>query len=200
VLRTRSILLALLVSAAAWLAATGTAQAHTSLSSSSPAEGVTVTEPLSMVTLTFSGGVRGPEVTVTGPDGAVVSTAPASDEGSTVSVPVAPTATGPHTVTWAVTSADGHDLTGTLGFDYAGAVAAPVAEPVTSVPASAPTPEPGSSAPSPAAPTSAPLDEAGADAPEDGPNLLVRVVPVVLALGVGGGVWLLLRRRRGVRR
>ncbi|MCW2584212.1 MAG: hypothetical protein JWQ53_3002, partial [Klenkia sp.] len=109
------LLAVLLLSAATWLATTGTAQAHTGLRESSPAEGSTVTDPLTAVTLTFSAAVRSPEVTVAGPDGAAVATAEATADGSVVSVPVAPTATGPHTVTWAVTSADGHRLEGTVG-------------------------------------------------------------------------------------
>ena len=39
----------------------GTAQAHTGLSSYTPAEGSTVTDQLAAVTLTFSASVRGPE-------------------------------------------------------------------------------------------------------------------------------------------
>ena len=123
--RTRPLLLVLLVSALSWLGATGTAQAHTGLSSSSPAEGSTVTEALTAltaVTPTAGGAVRSPGTT-----------------------------------------------------------------------------EPGPVPPSSAAPTSAPLREGGAGLPEDGPNLLVRGVPVLVVLGIGVGGWLLLRRRRAAR-
>ena len=191
--RPRRVLLLPLLLLACWLGATGTAQAHTSLSSSSPAEGSTVTEPLSAVTLTFSGSVRGPEVTVAGPDGAVVSTGTATGEGSAVTVPVAPTATGPHTITWSVTSADGHDLTGTVAFDHAGPVAAPVG----------PEPAPSSAAtPSPAAATSEPVPaqpaEAAAETPEDegsGSGVAIGVAVAVVLLGAGGVA--VGRRRRG---
>ncbi|SDO24148.1 hypothetical protein SAMN05660199_01615 [Klenkia soli] len=189
--RPSTLLLTLLVAATAWLATAGTAQAHTGLTSTTPAEGSTVTEQLTAVTLTFSGAVRGPEVVVTGPDGAVVSTAAATGEGSTVTVPVTPTATGPHTVTWAVTSADGHDLTGTVGFDHAGPVVVPaVPEAPTSVTATS------SSAAPPADVVVAQPGAAASEAPEDGGNLLVNGTAAVLVLAVVAGAVFLVRRRQ----
>ena len=50
--RPRRSVLVLLLALAAWLTAAGTAQAHTGLTASTPAEGSTVTEPLAAVTLT----------------------------------------------------------------------------------------------------------------------------------------------------
>ncbi|SDG74484.1 copper resistance CopC family protein [Klenkia brasiliensis] len=186
--RPRALLLGLLA-LPLWLLGAGSAAAHSGLSSTAPAEGATVTDPLAAVVLTFSGTVRGPDVVVTGPDGAPVGTAAATADGSAVTAPVTPTATGAHTVTWAVTSADGHRLEGSYVFTYAGPV------PTTQAPTTTRAPVTPSVAPS-AAPSPAEPSEAAATAPEDGPNLLVRVVPVLLGLAVVGAVVWLVRRRQ----
>ncbi|MCO7220095.1 copper resistance protein CopC [Klenkia sp. PcliD-1-E] len=184
--RPRALLLALLV-LPLWLLGAGPAAAHSGLSSTSPAEGATVSDPLGAVVLTFSGAVRGPDVVVAGPDGVSVGTAEATADGSAVTVPVAPTATGTHTVTWAVTSADGHRLEGSYAFTYAG--------PVPTRPAASTTPAPGN-APATTAPAAATPSEAAATRDDSGPNLLVRGVPVLLAAAVVVGGVVLLRRRR----
>lgn len=177
--RSRALLLGLLT-LPLWLLGTGAAGAHTGLSSTSPAEGATVGDPLTAVVLTFSGSVRGPDVVVTGPDGAPVGTAPATADGSSVTAPVAPTVSGAHTVTWAVTSADGHRLEGSYGFQ----VQLPAAPP------------PATQAPTTEAPVAATPSQAAATRDDSGPNLLVRVVPVLLGLAVLGGVVWLVRRRQ----
>lgn len=188
--RATRLLLSLLLAVGALLAAPGTAQAHAGLTASSPADGSTVTEALPAVVLTFSSTVRGPEVAVTGPDGGTVSTSAVAD-GSTVTVPVAATTTGAHTVTWAVTSADGHDLTGTLGFTYAGPV--PVAGPATSAPAPS-TPAastPAASTPAAAAEQPRTTEPTGSTAGTTGTVVVVALVAVVVLGLVTAG----LRRR-----
>ncbi len=187
--RSRALLLGLLT-LPLWLLGTGAAGAHTGLSSTSPAEGATVGDPLTAVVLTFSGSVRGPDVVVTGPDGAPVGTAPATADGSSVTAPVAPTVSGAHTVTWAVTSADGHRLEGSYGFQVQLPAAPP---PATQAPT---TQAPSTQAPTTEAPVAATPSQAAATRDDSGPNLLVRVVPVLLGLAVLGGVVWLVRRRQ----
>ncbi|MGY1617187.1 copper resistance protein CopC [Geodermatophilus sp. SYSU D00691] len=124
------------------------ARAHTELAASTPADGGTVTGPLPAVELTFSGAVLTRQVTVRGPDGADVTTGPASVAGAVLTQPVSLGAAGTYTVDYGVTSSDGHDVDGSLTFTYA--------PPATSA-APSPTPEttPEPAAPSPAAPSEA---------------------------------------------
>lgn len=208
------LLLTVLLALGAWLGTAGVAQAHTGLQGSTPPEGSTLTEPPTAVTLAFSSTVRGPEVTVTGPDGANVTTAAATADGSSVTVPVALTAPGPHTVTWAATSADGHRLEGSWVFTSAvptppATTPAPTTPlPTTPLPTTPPpmTAAPSTAAPSTAAPTTpAPTTpapgtsvdpaEAATTTDDDVSGVTVAVVLVVLlAAGAGTGLWL--RRRR----
>ena len=193
--RTRRVLLVPLLLLTCWLGSTGTAQAHTALSSSTPVEGSTVTEPLTQAVLDFNGAVRGAEVTVTGPDGAVVSTGPASTEGGTVTVPVDPTTAGAHTISWSVTSADGHDLEGTVSFDHAGPVATPVAPSPTPAPTPAPTTAPTTAVPSVSTAADdavAALEPEVSTAGRTGTVVLVLLVALVVLGVVTAG----LRRRR----
>jgi methionine-rich copper-binding protein CopC len=191
--RATRLLLSLLLAVGAWSLTAGTAQAHTALASSSPADGATVADPLTAVVLDFSGAVRGPEVVVEGPDGADVVTGPPTTAGSVVTVPVAPAAAGAHQVRWSVTSGDGHALSGTVAFTYAPPAPPTTAAPTTAAPTAA---VPATQAPTTTAPATATPSEAAAARDDSGPNLLVRVVPVLLGLAVVGGVVLLVRRRQ----
>ena len=170
----------------ATLVTTTGAQAHTGLSSTSPAADTTVTAPIDAVELTFSGSVQLREVTVTGPDGASAAAGPGAASGGVVSAPVALTMPGTHTVTYAVTADDGHQLEGTFTFGYA-----PPA-PATPSPADVTTPT-ATAAPVTGEPSEAGVESAAAD---DGglpswvaPALVAGVVLLVLAL-------LLVRRSR----
>ena len=136
----------LLLSVGLLLTVPATASAHTGLRSSDPAADSTVTTTPQTVTLTFSASVLGGEVTVTGPDGTAVGAGPVVHDGAVLSLPVALTAAGPHTVTWTAVADDGHALDGTFVFQHA---------PATPLP---PAPAPDSDTPEPspdATPTSA---------------------------------------------
>ncbi|MGY1601137.1 copper resistance CopC family protein [Geodermatophilus sp. SYSU D00815] len=123
------------------LATAPAARAHTALASSTPAEGSTVAEPLPAVDLTFTGPVLLRQVAVRGPDGADAAAGAASAAGAVVSQPVALAAAGTYTVDYSVTSADGHQVDGSVTFTYA-----PPAPPTTSSPPPATTPAPTSAA------------------------------------------------------
>ncbi len=101
------------------LSGSGTALAHNSLVSSSPADGETVSAAPSSVTLTFNDVVQniGPLVAVVGPDGGHYegSSITAQDNKVTAAVnPLGPA--GSYTVSYRIVSADGHPVEGTLVF------------------------------------------------------------------------------------
>ena len=134
------------------------AAAHDALAQAVPAADETVTTELSSVTLTFSETplaefANAIALNVTDPAGTSVTTgAPVADR-TTLSVPVKVAEAGLHTVTWQSVSSDGHTISGTYTFTYAGPVAA--AAPTTPAPAAS---TPAASASDPAeeeAPTSA---------------------------------------------
>ena len=112
--------LAAVVGAAALvLGAAAPAIAHDGLVDSSPADGAAVTGAPDAVELDFTGEPLplGTLVTVTGPDGADVSSGDADISGTTVTQAVAPDAPpGAYRVAWRSTSSDGHALSGTFDF------------------------------------------------------------------------------------
>lgn len=134
------------------------AAAHDALAQAVPAADETVTTELSSVTLTFSETplaefANAIALNVTDPAGTSITTGAPVAEGTTLSVPVEVTEAGLHTVTWQSVSSDGHTISGTYTFTYAGPIAA--AAPTTPAPAAS---TPGASASAPAeeeAPTSA---------------------------------------------
>ena len=92
--------------------------AHDVLERTNPADGTTVTHLPSSVVLTFSEAplTIGAQVVVTGPSGPVSSGAPTS-KSRDVSQAIAATAPGgDYTVSYRVTSDDGHPVTGTFSF------------------------------------------------------------------------------------
>jgi methionine-rich copper-binding protein CopC len=126
------------------------AYAHTELTSSTPADGATLSTAPAQVVLTFSEApvALGAQVVVTGPAGAVSAGAPRLD-GLTVVQEVQPSApAGRYTVEWRLTSDDGHPVSGTFAFTASAAAAggAPSAEAPgassTPAPAEAPRREP----------------------------------------------------------
>ncbi|KQS73218.1 hypothetical protein ASG41_00505 [Modestobacter sp. Leaf380] len=191
---TRTATLALLTLTAVLLTA-GPASAHTGLSGTLPADGAVVTEAPTTVTLSFSAAVRGPGVTVTGPDGVGVG-GEATVDGSVVTVPVTLTTGGTHTVDWAVTSGDGHRLEGATTFDWAPPVPLPVpsAVPGTTPPTTTAAPESTEEASTPAA--AEPSDAAGTSPTEEGAGAGVVVAVLVVLLAAGVAVGAVLRRRR----
>jgi methionine-rich copper-binding protein CopC len=161
------------------------AQAHTELTSSDPADGSTVTAPVDAVVLTFSGSVLVREVTVVGPESADVTADSPSAAGAVVSQPVRLTDAGLHTLTYAVTSSDGHVVEGTLSFTYA------PPSPTTAATTPATTAPAGTSAPAPATPS-----EAAAESPtSSSAGLLGWALAAGAALVVALAVALLVRRR-----
>ncbi|WP_066039839.1 copper resistance CopC family protein [Herbiconiux solani] len=107
------------------LGSAGAASAHDYLVSTNPADGSTVTEPLSTVALTFneppltqSGTAIAIEVHDAG--GTNIASGPVSIVNSTLSIAVAPAAQGDYTVLWQTVSADGHPVSGHFAFTYAG--------------------------------------------------------------------------------
>jgi methionine-rich copper-binding protein CopC len=128
------------------------AAAHDALAQAVPAADETVTTELSSVTLTFSETplaefANAIALNVTDPAGASDTTGAPVADGTTLSVPVEVTEAGLHTVTWQSVSSDGHTISGTYTFTYAGPVAA--AAPLTPAPAAS----------TPAASASAPAEE-----------------------------------------
>jgi methionine-rich copper-binding protein CopC len=92
--------------------------AHDVLERTNPADGTTVTHLPGSVVLTFSEAplTIGAQVVVTGPSGPVSSGAP-TITGRDVTQAIAPTAPGgDYTVSYRVTSDDGHPVTGTFSF------------------------------------------------------------------------------------
>lgn len=187
----QSVLVAL-VAAAASLVVAQPAAAHSSLVSSAPADGQTVSTPIDRVDLTFSeapltGLDAGLRIEVRDAAGTDVSTGTVMVAGTTMSKAVDPE-DGAYTVLWRYVSPDGHPITGEFAFTVA--LPAPTAS-VTGTPTVSPAPEPTE------------IDvtvEATAPpaASEDTPTTL----PVLLAGGIGvllvaAILVLAVRRRRG---
>ena len=178
------------------------AQAHDELVSVEPADGSTVETAPDRVTLTFEepAVALGTVIEVKGPDGSVVSTGDAVLVDSTVSQAIAgDLPAGEYTVTWRVTSQDGHAVSGTFGFTAAEA-AAPVPVPsetptaVAGVSESATPSATASDVPVPAASASA----SSTDTESDGRSPALLVVGAGLLVGIAFGLlgWMRARRRR----
>lgn len=142
--------LAATVLAAAWVVGlhgiTGPiAQAHSQLLRSTPAEGSTVTSPLTSVALVFNEDITALNAQVLLKDSAgSLHQQPAQVNGPTVTVPViADVARGFVQILYRVTSKDGHPITGTVTFQYAAPKAstpAAATSPASTSPTAQPTP------------------------------------------------------------
>jgi len=98
------------------------ALAHSTMNSSTPAEGSTAAAGLSEITLGFSKPVRLMLVKVRNADrktGIEADFKPASQYSATFPFKVAPLETGRHQVTWTAIAKDGHVMKGTLTFKIA---------------------------------------------------------------------------------
>jgi copper resistance protein C len=192
--------LASLAAAALVLAAAGPASAHDSLVSSSPADGQTVaTVPDSIVlTMNEAAVAVGTRVVVSGPDGEVQQGRPRLSK-NTVEQALEPSApAGRYTVTWRVTSADGHPVSGTFSFTASAAAAPTSSGPPSSAPgtasASAPTTAPGQTDTPVSGPTSGiSTGESG----QSGTSWAVWLVLAVLVLAGAGATAVRLGRGRG---
>jgi copper resistance protein C len=157
------------------------AQAHTTLRSTDPTDGSTVTAPLPAVGLTFSSGVFLGEVTVTDPAGDSAAAGEATVAGAVVTQPVTLAAPGAYTVAYEVTSGDGHPLEGRLTFTYVPPVPSPTAAPVA----------PGTPVPQATVEPS----EAASSTPDDSGGLPGWILPAAAAVVLAAAVSLLARRR-----
>jgi methionine-rich copper-binding protein CopC len=128
--------LALLVVLGGWLAASGTASAHNTLRSSSPADRATLDTVPAAVVLTFDepAVALGTEIVVTGPAGPVADGAARLVDTTVVQPIRAGAEAGAYTVQWRVTSADGHPITGVFRFTARAPGGGATALPATAVP------------------------------------------------------------------
>ncbi|MDQ0538143.1 methionine-rich copper-binding protein CopC [Curtobacterium flaccumfaciens] len=197
--RTTAAALAIVAAGLLTLVGVQPASAHSALTSSTPADGAVVTEPLQTVDLTFSeaplaGLDAGLRIQVTDAAGTDVATGDVSVSGTTMRRAV-DLDRGNYTVLWRYVSPDGHPIEGTLAFDYRAAAAVP-----TPSATGAPTPT-ASTAPTPSATATA--TGASDGAPSSSPGIAPGVW-VALGAGTvlvaGAVVVLLLRRGRSAER
>ncbi len=168
------------------LSAATAAQAHNVLLKTNPASGSTVAKLPANVVLTFNLPALniGAAMQVVGPNGDVADGKPALVD-TTVSEAVQPGApAGAYKVTWRVTSADGHPISGTFAFTAKAGDGgtAPTGPTATADPAG-----PVVSAATPQSTTSSGVS---------GAHVAIIVVVVILLIAVVLGVLLALRRRR----
>ncbi len=150
---TRAAALAIVIGGFLALVGAQPASAHAGLTSSDPADGSVVTEPLDRVALTFTeaplaGLDAGLRIEVTGADGTSASRGDVTVDGTTMSTAV-DLEDGAYTVLWRYLSPDGHPIDGSFGFEYRVPTTAATAEPtspVSTTPASTPTSVPSASA------------------------------------------------------
>ncbi|ROR37115.1 hypothetical protein EDF63_1252 [Curtobacterium sp. JUb34] len=169
------------------------ASAHSALTSSTPADGAVVTEPLDRIDLTFSeaplaGLDAGLRIQVTDADGTDVSTGDVTVSGMTMGKAVE-LENGAYTVLWRYVSPDGHPIDGSYGFEYRAAVATPSAT-------TPPTSEPVSPSPTSTATATGASDGAPDSAPGIAPGVWV-ALGAGTVLAAGAVVVLLLRRGGG---
>ncbi|GLY29616.1 copper resistance CopC family protein [Kineosporia sp. NBRC 101731] len=173
----------------------GPALAHDELGSSNPADGSSVKTLPDVVKLEFSADILelGARVRVDSPEGDVTE-GKATLKGNTLSQAVAPgSPAGDYTVTWRVTSSDGHPISGKFAFT-AQQGNEPAAVETTTAPVTS-----SAAAPSPTASATA-VTQAGAATAEDSggssaPLVILLVVLGVLAVGAAVYVVFVVPRR-----
>ncbi|WIE67962.1 copper resistance CopC family protein [Curtobacterium sp. MCLR17_054] len=193
--RTTAAALAIVAAGLLTLVGVQPASAHSALTSSTPADGAVVTEPLETVDLTFSeaplaGLDAGLRIQVTDASGADVATGDVTVSGTTMRRAV-DLDQGRYTVLWRYVSPDGHPIEGELAFEYR--AAAPVSTPSASV-----TPTPTAST-APTSSATATATGASDGAPSSSPGIAPGVwigLGTGAVLVAGAVVVLLLRRGR----
>jgi len=193
--RTTAAALAIVAAGLLTLVGVQPASAHSALTSSTPADGAVVTEPLESVDLTFSeaplaGLDAGLRIQVTDASGADVARGDVTVSGTTMRRAV-DLDQGSYTVLWRYVSPDGHPIEGTLAFEYR--AAAPVSTPSTSA-----TPTPTAST-APTSSATATATGASDGAPSSSPGIAPGVwigLGAGAVLVAGAVVVLLLRRGR----
>lgn len=124
----------LLIAGSLVLLGAGPAVAHTSLTSTVPAAGATVVDPVERVSLVFSQSVspRQAQVLVTATNGDDLALGSAQATGGSVSQPLSRSATaGSYLVSYRVLAQDGHPITGQVSFAVAPGAGSPVPGPGT---------------------------------------------------------------------
>jgi copper resistance protein C len=157
--RLAGLLLAVVATALAVVTTALPASAHAELVSSSPGTGATLQTVPRVVTLTFSEPVRTPAfVEVTGPGGANLATGDVRIVDAEVSQRLGGSAEpGRYALSYRITSADGHAISGTVPFSLeGGAAGAPAGPAETTAP-----PQDASATPADEAPTT-PAEESAA--------------------------------------
>ncbi|WP_220449042.1 copper resistance CopC family protein [Nonomuraea mesophila] len=165
----RRLFTVLLLAFAAAGIALSPAEAHNVLIGSDPKDGATLTASPARVTLVFDQPVRQgyAQVGVTGSDGSAWADGAAEIAAERVSVKVKPLAAGgSYVVGYRILSADGHPVTGKIGFSLAADATGVAADPKTGGD-NAPTQETGADA---TAPATDPDTAAGPDAAEAAAN------------------------------
>jgi methionine-rich copper-binding protein CopC len=183
----------LLTTGGVLVAGAASAQAHDALVGTDPSDGSTLAVAPDHVTLTFGEPAQqlGTEIVVTAADGTRVSVGQADLTDSTVTQTLADSRpAGKYTVTWRVTSADGHPVSGTFTFTAIGA-AAVVPDVATAPPTDPPT---ATTAPPTATSTPAADPKAWGDGDNHVRPALVGFLLLVVAVGVGLATWLVSRR------
>jgi len=184
---------ALAAGAVLLVAPAGPASAHNQLEATVPADGAVVDAPPASVVLTFDQPVLalGTQVVVLGPDGAPVSTGdPVLVDDDVTQDLGGELPAGAYRVEWRATSADGHPVSGELGFTASG--------PGTGAAAAPPPPAGGTSAsgaPAASAPLEAP-DRSAADPGGAGSSSTAVALALAAAVAAAVGVVALVRRRR----
>jgi copper resistance protein C len=190
---------ALVAAVAMVLLAAPTASAHDSLVSSSPADGQSVTTMPDTVVLTMNEAAVavGTRLVVSGPDGQVQQGRPRLSK-NTVEQAVDPDApAGRYTVTWRVTSADGHPVSGTFSFTVAQAATPTSSEPAGSASSPADGSVPTTAAAGPSAAAAGPTSSTSTgESGQSGTSWAVWLVLAILVLAGAGAATVRLRRGR----
>ncbi len=133
---TRRILAILAISTVVWAAGATSASAHSGLTSSTPADGSVISEAPASISFTFDEELLpdADSISLNAADGTNVISAKVQPTGNTVELPLpADLQAGEYQAAYRVVSADGHPVTGAIGFTYApadagaSAVASPAA-------------------------------------------------------------------------
>ncbi|WP_433065027.1 copper resistance CopC family protein [Dactylosporangium sp. CS-033363] len=190
-MRLRSTIGGVLAAAVLVLFVPGPAWAHSTLLRTDPADGATVSTPLTAVALTFNEPVKQQfsTIVVTGADGKSYVDGKPHAVDRTLSQAVRPLPAGAVTVAWRTVSADGHPIEGRFAFTNS-AAAAP------STDAQAP-PTPGPTTQAPTTQAAAPTPAAAAGDGSSGLPWAVAGGVVVVVLAGGAVLW---RRRSGAGR
>lgn len=222
-MRRRVLRLALVIAAAvAALVSPGApASAHTELDFTLPAEGTTVGEPVSLITIGFTQPVTlvGNGFEVLDPQGNVVMPFPVTDDDMVFRLPFdPPLAGGVVGVRWAVTSQDGHVIEGAFTFTVAAEPPPPTTTTLAPATSAAPTSVSGTTVPATTAvvattapeatvvvataatpTTTADTDDADADDDSDDGTATVAIVIGLLVVAIAAGAFVVVRSRRSTR-